>query len=281
MRQFEIPFRSLNNGENYNLCSYGRWQYVNDWQCYKHMHSFTEIFFITDGEGVFHTNDAEFPIRRGNVIVNTPSVVHTEIPSKKNPLSYAVFCVENLTFKIPSTPNEKTFIFDFSANYDQLFKVLEVIEREYCEKAPFWQQAVLNEFNVFMLFLMRNTNLETLPFDSTKKSNSISAIKHYLDSHYQGNLTLDSLSKNFFLNKYYIAHAFNKKYGVPIMRYLNDLRCREGAHLLKTTDLSVTEIAISIGYNSAAAFTDNYKKIVGETPAETRRNFFKEKSENT
>ena len=274
MRQFEIPFRVLGSGETYNLCSYERWSYVNDWQCYEHMHSFTEIFFITDGEGVFHTRDADFPVRRGNVIINTPSVVHTERPSEKNPLAYAVFCVENLTFKIPNSPQEKTFVFDFSAYYDQLHKVLAVVEREYMEKLPIWQQAVLNEFNSFMLFLLRNTNLATLPFDSSAKSNSISSIRHFLDAHYQENLNLDELSRRFFLNKFYISHAFNKKYGVSIMRYLNELRCKEGEHLLQTTNLSVTEISISIGYNSAAAFTDNYKKIIGETPAETRRKFF-------
>jgi transcriptional regulator GlxA family with amidase domain len=78
------------------------------------------------------------------------------------------------------------------------------------------------------------------------------------------------------LNKYYIAHAFQKKYGVSIVKFLNTVRCNEAKKLLETTDLSITEIAISVGFNSSSHFTETYKKIIGETPAQTRKRFYKQ-----
>ena len=153
-----------------------------------------------------------------------------------------------------------------------------MIEREYVTKSPFWQYAILNEFNSLMLFLLRNTQLVTLPFDSSAKPNSLSQIHLYLRSRYQENITLDKLSKLFFLNKYYIAHAFLKKYGVSIIKFLNTVRCTEAKKLLEETNMSITQIAISVGYNSSSHFTESYKKIIGETPAQTRKRFFKTKN---
>ncbi len=274
MRQFQIPPSQLENIETYQLRFYDRAEYSKNWKSYEHMHSFTEIFFITSGEGVFHTKDGDTPIRKGMIVINTPSVPHTEYSSESNPLSYALFAVDNLTFTLQSTANQKTFFFDFLSSFDFLFNMLAVIERESTEQRPFWQYAIINEFNNFMLFLLRNTQLVTLPFDSQAKPNSLSQIHLYLRSRYQENITLDTLAELFFLNKYYIAHAFQKKYGMSIMKFLNTVRCNEAKDLLQNTDLSITEIAISVGYNSSSHFTESYKKIIGETPAQTRKKFY-------
>ena len=256
---------------------YERMEYSEDWKEYEHMHSFTEIFFITSGEGVFHTSDGDTPIRKGMIVINTPSVPHAEYSSKTNLLSYAVFAVDNLTFTQQNAAPQKTYFFDFAFAYDSIFEMLAIIEYEYQLQPPLWEYAINNEFNRFMLFLLRNTPLVTLPFDSFSKPNSLSQIHLYLCAHYAENITLDTLANLFFLNKYYISHAFQKKYGCSIMKFLNTIRCNEAKTLLETTDLSITEIAISVGYNSSSHFTGSYKQIIGETPVQTRKNYYKNK----
>lgn len=54
---------------------------------------------------------------------------------------------------------------------------------------------------------------------------------------------------------------------VELMR---SLRLRQGQHLLKTSDKSVSEIAYGIGFSSPAYFTRCYREAFGETPTETR-----------
>ena len=275
MRQVQILGSQLDTTDNYKLRLYERTESSGTWKSYEHMHSFTEIFFITSGEGIFRTNDGDTPLHKGMVVINTPSVPHTELSSEKNPLSYALFAVDNLTFTLPNTEQQKTFFFDFSASFDKLQKISEAIEHEYAAKSPFWQYSIKNEFNNFMLFLLKNTQLVSLPFDSSAKPNSLSQIHLYLRSRYQENITLDKLAKLFFLNKYYISHAFLDKYGVSIMKFLNIVRCSEAKKLLETTDMSITQIAISVGYNSSTNFSGSYKKIIGEAPAKTRKRFYK------
>ena len=54
---------------------------------------------------------------------------------------------------------------------------------------------------------------------------------------------------------------------VELMR---NLRLRQGQHLIKTTDKSMSEIAYEIGFSSPAYFTRCYREAYGETPSETR-----------
>ena len=274
MRQFQITASQFGIVDNYKFRAYDRVEYNEASASYEHMHSFTEIFLVTSGKGIFRTKDEEIPLKKGTLIINTPNIPHTEYAVGDVPFSYAVFSVENLTFTLPNAEQDKTFAFDFSAHFDHLYEMLAVIEREFVEKTAFWQNAILTEFNSFMLFLLRHTQLITVPFDSSAKPNLPSRIEIVLRSRYQENITLEMLSEHFYLNKYYLAHAFKKKYGVTIMRYLNELRCAEAKRLLESTDLSITQIAICVGYNSSSHFSDSYKKIMGEAPAYTRKKLY-------
>lgn len=57
---------------------------------------------------------------------------------------------------------------------------------------------------------------------------------------------------------------------VELMR---NIRLKQGQHLVKTTDKSMSEIAYEIGFSSPAYFTRCYREAFGETPTETRNQF--------
>ena len=82
---------------------------------------------------------------------------------------------------------------------------------------------------------------------------------------------MTKLSEIFYLNKYYISHAFKAKYGKSIISELIEIRCNEAEHLLKSTNLSIGDVAVAVGFNSVAHFSNKYKKIKGETPEQTKK----------
>lgn len=274
MKQFHIPSNALGLVENYKFRSYERVEYTPSVASYEHTHTFTEIFLITSGKGVFQTRDGQTPVRKGMLIINSPGIPHTEHSTGEIPLSYAVFAVENFKFSLPDSTRTKTFFFDFSAQFDKLFHLLAVIEDEYMKKTQFWQFSIANAFNQFMLILLRNTHLVAKPFDSSPTPNLPSRIQEFLDANYQENITLDNLAASFYLNKFYLAHAFKKQFGISIMQYLTELRCTEAKKLLETTDLSITQIAMCVGFNTSSHFSESYKTQMGESPAQTRRNLY-------
>ena len=70
----------------------------------------------------------------------------------------------------------------------------------------------------------------------------------------------------------YFSHMFKEKLGVNFSNYLENIRMREAARLIKETDISLNELYISVGYNNATSFRRAFKKIYGVTPSSMRDN---------
>jgi len=68
-----------------------------------------------------------------------------------------------------------------------------------------------------------------------------------------------------YFNRIFLAHT-----GFTVMAYINYIRLKQGAFLLRTTDKTILEIALEIGYDSHEGFTKAFKKRYGVTPSEYR-----------
>ena len=88
----------------------------------------------------------------------------------------------------------------------------------------------------------------------------------YVAEHYGGKVTLDDLAGNAFLSKYHFLRLFSRITGMTPMEYLQSYRIGRAQIFLKTSDLSIEEIAAKIGYENAAAFIRAFKKQTGTTP---------------
>jgi len=60
--------------------------------------------------------------------------------------------------------------------------------------------------------------------------------------------------------------------GTPPMQYLANWRMQVAANQLLSTTDSVTLVANAVGYDSEAAFSRAFKKVLGVPPSEWRRN---------
>ena len=80
--------------------------------------------------------------------------------------------------------------------------------------------------------------------------------------------TLESLAEEALMSRSGFADAFSKRVGLTPMKYLTKWRMSEARRLLKTSKLSVAQIAEKSGYETEAAFRKAYKNIMGEPPGE-------------
>ncbi|MBQ8552083.1 MAG: helix-turn-helix transcriptional regulator [Clostridia bacterium] len=92
----------------------------------------------------------------------------------------------------------------------------------------------------------------------------------YIKSHYDEPLTVDRLAENVNVSKYYFCREFHSETGYTVVRYINNLRCREAERLLRDTGCSIGEVARMCGFENMSYFTRTYKSIIGKTPTETR-----------
>lgn len=84
------------------------------------------------------------------------------------------------------------------------------------------------------------------------------------------NLSLDEMADQLNVNKYYMCHLFREKTGVSIMRYRNSRRLSLAKELLRTTDLSIADIADRSGFNTVSYFGENFKRQEHLSPREFR-----------
>jgi AraC-like DNA-binding protein len=64
-----------------------------------------------------------------------------------------------------------------------------------------------------------------------------------------------------------LAERFTRLVGQPPMRYLTQWRMQLAARLLAECDMTVAAVARAAGYDSEAAFSRRFKRIVGTSPA--------------
>ena len=68
----------------------------------------------------------------------------------------------------------------------------------------------------------------------------------------------------------YLSRLFKKEMGITLTAYIADLRTKKAAELLKTSMLSVAEIAMYVGYPDSNYFVKVFKKRYGMTPSAYR-----------
>lgn len=108
---------------------------------------------------------------------------------------------------------------------------------------------------------------------STARKQNLQSIKDYLDLHYQEKITLDSLSEQFFINKFYLTRIFKEQFGLSVNNYLLQVRITHAKQLLRFTDLPIEKISQECGMNDANYFSRTFKKVEGMPPGEFRRSW--------
>lgn len=105
---------------------------------------------------------------------------------------------------------------------------------------------------------------------SPKQETENDRILNYINSNYT-HLNLNKLCMTFHKSKSSVSHSFKKQNGVTLSEYCNVLKLKDAEILLKTTDLSVTEICYTVGFESLSYFISCFKKKTGKTPLVFRR----------
>lgn len=98
----------------------------------------------------------------------------------------------------------------------------------------------------------------------------ILAVKKTLDEAYDQAWTLERLAKVGGLNANYLITAFRRHLGVTPIRYLWNRRLDAGVHLLRTTPLSIENIAFRCGFQTAAHFSRMMKQRRLHAPSQLR-----------
>ena len=96
-------------------------------------------------------------------------------------------------------------------------------------------------------------------------------IRDYTIKHCTENITLDEIAQRSGFSKFYFSRAFKDYSGISYYKYLTMCRINYSTELLIDPDSSITEVAISSGFNSISSFIRMFKQIKGCTPTDYRK----------
>lgn len=162
-------------------------------------------------------------------------------------------------------------IFDFSI--ERNIAISEYINSNYifdeilkCSNIFILENLLLAKINEFFIVLN----------DKTSKNNPVLSVLEYIHNNYSdSNLGLEQISKNTFLTPAYICVIFKDFTSKTVNKYINEYRIEKAKLFLKDSNISMTYIALKVGYSDGNYFSKIFRKATSYTPSEYRRNFSK------
>ena len=235
-----------------------------------------EILIVDDGAGIFIIDGERYTAKKGDIILYNSGVVHDEFGGSGNNLS--TYCVAISNLKLANLPVNKILpkeyspIFPSGEYFDEILNIFQAIERES------YRPSGAETANLLALALVSKicTLLKSHGQPRKEKIPTLSSLaKDFIDEHYTENIKLDDIARAVSTNVYNLAKVFKAEIGISPMRYVILRRIGEAQNLLINTDMTITRIALSVGYNNSNYFQNVFKDFMQMTPKEYRKRWTK------
>ena len=104
-----------------------------------------------------------------------------------------------------------------------------------------------------------------------ESSSEICSAINYIKENYNSRISLDKISKVAGFSRSHFMYKFKELMGITFKDYLNHVRIIKAEEILCRNEMTVSEIAYAVGFNSLRQFERAFKKIIGISPTEHRR----------
>ncbi len=98
-------------------------------------------------------------------------------------------------------------------------------------------------------------------------------VRAYLRDRYRQPVSLQEVARTFAVDPCYLSRQFRQAYGTSVMAYLNDVRMQRAQFLLRFSSCDIAGVAQQCGFPDASYFARAFRRSVGCSPSEYRRNW--------
>lgn len=253
----------------------------------KHFHNQYEIFYIIEGERLFFFNNREYVAHSGDLILVDTNLIHmtksvtAEDAGHNRVILYVTKAkMEELDGKYPSLQLVRFFHENYGvyhldkeqqAQFLNLYRNLRLAltKREHNYKTGI-ELEILSWLFKLTAYVSRQE--QTMPHSTDNaKYRTAYAVADFLSENCERSLSLDELAAHFYLSKYYLCRIFKEITGYTISEYANIHRIRKAKRLLEETDMSISEIARVLGFESLTYFEKIFKSYMTLSPLKYRK----------
>jgi len=253
---------------------------------YRHWHEKIEFLYFTKGEAIIGCGAQRIFAKVGDLIVINSNELH-EGHALTEVVEYYCIIIDTSLFesrnidicetKYIKPIYQNNILFENKIENDESVRIcVENIIKEYESKDIGREVAIKAYIYQLIVILLRGHvkhMLTSREYDNRKKRlERFNKILKFIDEHFHEEITIDKLCSMANLSKYRFCHLFKEITGKSFSEYLNMVRINKAEELLHETDMNVTEIALSCGYNDANYFSRVFKKYRKQAPSKLVKN---------
>lgn len=245
----------------------------------KMYHFKPEMFIQLAGATEFTLPESGFRLAENEICVMPRGVPHGEVTQRgTRPFENVVVCYYNETVAIhvahetaDRTPVVDDIFFFRTSLYKELVEYLDRIAElalhnsEACAAAT---RGLLLAELALLLAVVEEGETERFS-DSERVFRCEWLIRNNISD---TELSLEFLAEQLHCSPDHLSRIFHEETGERVVEYLNRLRLQGALEAIRTTLLSVKEVAVSCGFNDASYFARVFRKVTGCSPQEYRRN---------
>lgn len=239
-----------------------------------HLHRHIETQYIIDGSVDFTVDDRVYHCSDGMLIV-FPYQPHANVRAKEirhvsaiiNPNSFECYAPTFFDYY------PKNNFLPSSALPAGLRELIEYACAVNWNKSHPYRERLMNDIAAVIVG-QALSSLELVSRRDSTGSESISTVGriiNYCVTHLTEDLSLEALSKEFFLDRSYISRLFRKKLGVSYVEFISAQRVSSACEMLSKTSKPITEIAYDCGFRNQSSFNRVFLAQRGMTPTEYRK----------
>lgn len=227
-----------------------------------HWHYACELLLVEYGEIDVFCGNETYTLKKGQAFFIDSGEMHYMHARVETVLIVIMF--ENDIIK-SVIENDKLIIPLLLSDYN-IAQTYERIVLELMQKKPYFNSVVESEILNLAVNIFRNEKLERRKKNSADTAQSFKDLLADINERY-AYYTFEDACKFMEFSDAYFSKFFKKIAGMTFSQYLNRVKIEKAIILLRRNDgLTVTEIALSCGFNTIRNFNRIFKEITGYTP---------------
>ncbi|MRN55942.1 AraC family transcriptional regulator [Paenibacillus monticola] len=232
------------------------------------------LHFIESGSGIFRTEQRKYELGAGDCFLIHPGQLVSYISDKKEPWRYrwAAFTgsdADNLVLQTGFTPKKPVLTTaENSIIPGALFGMMQTF---YAHK----ESSDLTSLGYLYLIVGEAaehlSSLSRLPGAESQVKRTVKQMVHYMAAQYAHPVSIEQMCGSLGYNRAYLSRIFKQETGISPVTYLLKLRIEKSRQLLRERpELSVEQVAASVGLTDALYFSRQFKRFCDQTPTAYR-----------
>lgn len=252
-----------------------------------HAHNGFELYLCVQGNGSFITGERIHALGAGTFTVVKPMALHLSRPNRSLPFHRYVLAVQSNYLEGLYADDKTTYQtinqwlpqFDsdsvhFQLNARQLLSLQETLvqlEWEMKRKQPCYPLIVKSLLlQLFALLGRYQSESGADQGGSYEQKRLVENILSYIMEHHREPLSTEYLCGQFHLSRSNLFKIFKQNTGVSIHEFLITFRINKAKDFLLGTELPITEVAATVGFQDISHFCNTFKRLSGLTPSRYR-----------